>query len=213
MVHVQWMPRALGQIDARKHEAILDAAAFVLAERGVHAPIEEVARRAGVSKQTIYNHYGSKAELVRTLMDRRRSAVTAPLEQPGAEADPQATLAAYARVILEVITTRMSVQLLRMAVTNAVDMPDIARAVYEAGSMAARLRLAEFLGRQPGGLQIDDPAKAAETFMGMVSGGVQIRLLLGLDSEITESELPLRADESARRFMKAYARQDDELAR
>ncbi len=199
------MPRARGQIDARKHEAILDAAVAVLAERGVHAPIEEVARRAGVSKQTVYNHYGSKAELVRTLMDRRRSAVTAPLEQPGAEADPEATLTAYAQVILEAITTRTSVQLLRMAVTSATDMPEIARAVYEAGAMAARARLAEFLGRQAGNLRIDDPSRAAEVFMGMVTGGVQIRLLMSLDPEIEAADIPSRAQDSARRFMRAYA--------
>ena len=75
------MPRALGQIDARKHSAILNAAAEVLAERGVNAPVEEIARRAGVSKQTIYNHYGSKTELVRILVERRRHQVTATLDQ------------------------------------------------------------------------------------------------------------------------------------
>ncbi len=198
------MPRALGQIDARKHEAIMDAAVAVLAERGVHAPIEEVARRAGVSKQTVYNHYGSKTELVRTLMDRRRSAVTAPLEQPGALDDPEATLAAYARVILEVITTATSVQLLRMAITSANDMPDMARAVYEAGSMAARTRLAEFLADQPAALQIEDPRHAAEAFMGMVTGGVQMRLLMGLDPEIAPAEIPARARDCAMRFMRAY---------
>ncbi|MET0293380.1 MAG: helix-turn-helix domain-containing protein, partial [Phenylobacterium sp.] len=50
------MPRLAGQIDVAKTEAILDAAAEVLAERGFSAPIEEIARRAGVAKQTVYNH-------------------------------------------------------------------------------------------------------------------------------------------------------------
>ena len=59
------MARALGQIDVAKSQAILDAAAEVMAERGVQAPVDEIARRAGVSKQTIYNHYGSTAEMVR----------------------------------------------------------------------------------------------------------------------------------------------------
>jgi len=66
------MPRALGQIDVRKSEAIVEAAFAVLAERGLSAPLEEVARRANVSKQTVYNHYGSKTQLIRTLIERRR---------------------------------------------------------------------------------------------------------------------------------------------
>src|SRR6185503_1171575 len=78
------MPRLAGQIDVAKNEAILDAALEVLAERGAAASMEEIARRAGVSKQTIYNHYGSKADLVRAMCARRVSEMTAPLEAPGA---------------------------------------------------------------------------------------------------------------------------------
>ena len=79
------MPRLAGQIDQAKGQAILDAAIEVLAERGLGASMEEIARRAGVSKQTIYNHYGSKAELIRALVDRRVADITAPLEMPGAD--------------------------------------------------------------------------------------------------------------------------------
>ncbi|MBW8890914.1 MAG: helix-turn-helix transcriptional regulator, partial [Burkholderiales bacterium] len=58
------MPRIAGQIDVAKTEAILDAAVEVIGQRGLGAPMEAIAKRAGVSKQTVYNHYGSKAELV-----------------------------------------------------------------------------------------------------------------------------------------------------
>jgi hypothetical protein len=78
------MPRIPGQIDVAKTEAILDAAVEVIGERGLSAPMEEIARRAGVSKQTVYNHYGSKAELVRALMARRVAQITAPLREPSA---------------------------------------------------------------------------------------------------------------------------------
>ena len=200
------MPRALGQIDTRKNEAILDAAVEVLAERGMHAPIDEVARRAGVSKQTIYNQYGSKTELVRTLTERRRSAITAPLEQPGATEHPEATLCAYAQAILEIIMTPVSVQLLRMGINSAVEMPDLAAAIYDAGARAARQRLAAFLaGADQAELKIDDPDAASEIFAGMVTGAIQIRLLMGLPAELTAEQIPDRARECAARFMRAYA--------
>ena len=38
------MPRAAGQVDAAKTEAILAAAAEVLGERGLSAPMSEIAR-------------------------------------------------------------------------------------------------------------------------------------------------------------------------
>ena len=76
------MARVAGQIDLSKNEAILDAAIDVLGERGITAPMEAIARRACVSKQTIYNHYGSKAELVRTMAERRVHEMTAPFDMP-----------------------------------------------------------------------------------------------------------------------------------
>jgi AcrR family transcriptional regulator len=201
------MPRAPGQIDTRKHEAILDAAVEVLAERGVHAPIEEVARRAGVSKQTVYNHYGSKTELVRTIMARRRSALTAVLELAGPDDDPLDTLTVYAKSILEVIMTTASISMMRMGVTSATEMPEMSHAIYDAGSRAARIRLASYLtNRAADLLEIDNPAQAAEMFVGMVIGGVQMRLLMGLPSELDGADLTARAQEAARRFIKAYAR-------
>jgi hypothetical protein len=44
-------------------------------------------------------------------------------------------------------------------------------------------------------------------FVGMVVGGVQMRLLMGLPSELDSSDLKARAEEAARRFIKAYARE------
>ncbi|HMO44296.1 MAG TPA: helix-turn-helix domain-containing protein, partial [Phenylobacterium sp.] len=65
------MPRLPGQIDKVKSRAILDAAVVVLGEGGLSTPMDEIARRAGVSKQTIYNHFGSKADLIRAIVERR----------------------------------------------------------------------------------------------------------------------------------------------
>ena len=62
------MPRIAGQIDLTKTEAILEATAEAIFERGLAVSMDEIARRAGVSKQTIYNHYGSKGDLVRALI-------------------------------------------------------------------------------------------------------------------------------------------------
>src|SRR5690606_36738554 len=97
------MPRVAGQIDVDKTEAILEAAGQVLAERGLSAPIEEIARRAGVAKQTIYNRYGGKDSLIRATIERRVEAIVAPLLAPDAGDHPEETLADFARSLLEAI--------------------------------------------------------------------------------------------------------------
>jgi TetR/AcrR family transcriptional regulator, mexJK operon transcriptional repressor len=198
------MPRALGQIDARKHQAILDAAAEVLAERGFGASIEEVARRAGVSKQTIYNQYGSKTELVRTLVDRRRSGLTAAIAKAPPNQSLEDTLAAYAVAIIETIMSPASLQLTRMAITSAVNLPELARTVYEAGAKAANADLARFLSSRPE-LDIPNPERCADVFMGMAMGRLQTRLLMGVEG-FEPGQAQARAREAAARFVKAYGR-------
>jgi AcrR family transcriptional regulator len=55
---------------AERRELILDAAIDAFADTGYHqTSLEEVARRAGVSKALIYDHFPSKQELYRELLE------------------------------------------------------------------------------------------------------------------------------------------------
>lgn len=199
------MPRLAGQIDQAKTEAILDAASEVLGERGLSAPMEEIARRAGVSKQTVYNHYGSKAELIRALVERRVEGITAPLREPGAEEHPEETLAAYARTLLTIVTNK-NYSLMRVTIQSAGEMPDLAREVFEAGPQHSRAQLAKFLTAETlaGRMNVPNPLQAAEFYGGMVLGQRQTRALLGLATDLTVEEVDILATEAARIFMRAY---------
>ncbi|MBM7502765.1 TetR/AcrR family transcriptional regulator [Agromyces aurantiacus] len=48
----------------RNQEQLLDAAAAVFVELGVHAPVRVVAERAGVGMGTLYRHFPTRADLV-----------------------------------------------------------------------------------------------------------------------------------------------------
>ena len=201
------MPRVPGQIDQAKTEAILDAAVEVIGERGLAAPMEAIARRAGVSKQTVYNHYGSTAELMRALMQRHVEAITAPLREPGAVENPAEALEAYARSVLETVITTKRYSMMRVIILGSGELPDVAKEVYEAGPLSARRQLAAFLKTETelGRLKVEDFDQAAEFFSGMVMGHSQLRSLLRLPSEKTQEEYGRLAKEAAARFMKAYA--------
>jgi AcrR family transcriptional regulator len=65
------MPRHPGQIDEHKKADAVTAAIAAIAEAGTLAvPMVEVARRAGVSKQTIYNHHGGRAGLIAAVQEK-----------------------------------------------------------------------------------------------------------------------------------------------
>lgn len=201
------MPRVVGQIDLCKQEAILDAALEVMGERGLSASLEAVARRAGVSKQTIYNQFGSKAELVRAMSERRVHEITAALLSPGAAENPAEALAGFARALLAVVYQTKGSNLFRAAILHAADMPDVARAMWEAGPKASRAQLAQYLARETsaGRLSCPDPQEAAEFFGGMVSGTYQTAMLLRIDLALDEARIDRIAREAAARFLRAYA--------
>lgn len=201
------MPRVPGQIDVAKTEAILDAAVEVIGERGLAAPMSAIARHAGVSKQTVYNHYGSKAELMRALMQRRVESITASLREPGAVDNPTEALEAYARSVLETVITTKRYSMMRVIILGSGEMPDIAQEVFEAGPLNARRQLAAFLETETrlGRMKVEDFDQAAEFFSGMVMGHSQLRSLLRLPSDKTQEEFGRLAREAAERFMRAYA--------
>ena len=65
---------------AQTRERLLDAAAQVIAERGLEAAsIDEIASAAGYTKGAVYSNFASKTELVIALLERRIASQTAAL--------------------------------------------------------------------------------------------------------------------------------------
>ena len=61
----QGRPRRRRRADAqRNHERLLAAARDVFAERGANAPLDDVARRAGIGNATMYRHFPDRRELL-----------------------------------------------------------------------------------------------------------------------------------------------------
>ncbi|MDG9703907.1 TetR/AcrR family transcriptional regulator [Streptomyces sp. DH37] len=88
--------------DARRNRELLIAAAReVYAEQGVEAPLDDIARRAGVGNATLYRHFPTRGALVEAVF---RDSLTATL-RTGEEArlgeDPWESLTAYLERIFE----------------------------------------------------------------------------------------------------------------
>lgn len=201
------MPRQVGQIDRRKSEDILDAASHEFAENGLEAPLEAIARRAGVSKQTIYNHYGSKEDLLRALFARRSALVVEPLSSARAEEPLEDRLADYILRIKEAYLGLKGKSSLRAAIAASIARPDLGAAMYAAGPAASRMQVIAFLKAEvaAGRLAIDDPDEAADFLSGMASGSLLLRILLDAPVERRREILERRARACAQRFIRAFA--------
>ncbi|MGH1367692.1 MAG: TetR/AcrR family transcriptional regulator [Maritimibacter sp.] len=55
---------------AHNREAIMEAAHEVFAEKGVNAPLDAIAQKAGVGRATFFRHFSDRRELIDALLDR-----------------------------------------------------------------------------------------------------------------------------------------------
>jgi AcrR family transcriptional regulator len=93
--------------DARRnHELLLTAARDVFVDRGPEAPLEEVARRAGVGIATLYRRFADRSTLMHAVVLAALTATADAAERARAEhADPVEALAAYVHAVIELRTS------------------------------------------------------------------------------------------------------------
>jgi AcrR family transcriptional regulator len=91
------MAEATLRADARRNIEKLKAAAVeVFREKGLHAPLEEIAKRAGVSTGTLYNRFGSREALIDAVMPEiAKDALHEVVERALACEDPWEGFAGY----------------------------------------------------------------------------------------------------------------------
>jgi AcrR family transcriptional regulator len=103
--------------DARRNHALLVLAAKeVFAEQGSDAPLEAVARRAGVGNATMYRHFAARHELVIAAYADQTAALC--VVRPGLSAED--TLFGWLRTLIGYLATKRDIAL---AVTDA-DRPE-----------------------------------------------------------------------------------------
>lgn len=198
---------------ARKRSAILDAATKVFLAGGyLGTNVDEIAALSGVSKQTLYKHFGSKealfVEIVTNVSTTNSNAVhndVADLEKDG---DVATYLVDYAYRQLTVVLTPRTMQLRRLVIGEVGRFPELAKALYERGPQRALDALAALFERldKRGVLTIDDSKTAASQFNWLVMAEPLNRAMLLGDSAIPKpADLRKHAEEGVRVFLAAYA--------
>ena len=202
-------PRSGRPRDAKKREAILQAAHDLFFARGIEATtIEDVAAVACVSKVTVYGHFGDKLTLFEECVRRAVSIMEQGLIQspPEGSSLPE-SLFAMGVPLLRFLTSEQMVAFDRSLAVEASRHPELARRFFEAGPYYCRGKLAEMIAaaRDRGEIAIDNPLHGAEDVVGLWLGMLHKELSMGRVPSPTQTKIEDRVRHGITVFMRAYA--------
>jgi len=194
--------------DPERYRRILEAARSHFYENGLErASVDAIAADAGVSKMTVYSHFGSKEGLFQAVVRERTESVVGGVA--GVEGldpkQPQEALLAIGERFLALTREDDALGKFRSVYGAAGAQPEACRAFYREGPQRLNGELAAYLRRADaaGTLKVRHPRQAANLFLSMFLGEGHIRGLLMLDlPDAREDKALLR--EAVRVFLAAY---------
>lgn len=169
--------------DPGKRSAAMQAAMRLFVERGYSGTtIEAIARAAGVSKLTIYSHFGGKDALFREVV-KAKCAEHALAELPSAEGQsPREVLIEIGRRVLTLLFSDEALRMYRMIIAESAVDVRLARLFHDTGPRPLLEHVQRLLRHwhEVGELSIDDPEEAASQLFSLLKGERHLRLLLGV---------------------------------
>lgn len=194
---------------SERQEAVLDAVLALMVEQGASLTMNDIARRASCSKETLYKWFGDRDGILTATVRWQASKVRAG-NYDAQKLDAAAlreSLENFARNWLTVISSSTSVALNRVAIGEAASgKSDLGRIVLANGRLAIGERLKPLLeaAREAGLLEFSEAETAFRTFFGLVGRDVQIRLLLGDALNYPMSEIATDARRATNQFLTLF---------
>ena len=194
--------------DLEKRAAILEAAKRLFPEHGFEGTsMDAVAAEAGVSKLTVYSHFGGKEALfIETVRCKCDSLLPHMLFEVDVKAPVRGQLLGVARAFFGMMMSDAALGMHRTLVASSQQSPKLARLFWEAGPMQVQTALAEMLQKEVAAHQLDiaDTHLAASQFFALLKGEQHARMCFGCgrpSPEETEAHLEATVDF----FLRAYA--------
>jgi len=180
---------------------VLRAATDSFLAHGYASSVDEIARRAGVAKQTVYSHFPSKDALFKAVANDLAHSVLVELEG----GDLRGTLVRFGLAYRQRALGTQGIATFRTLLPEVPRFKAIARSMY-ANTMGEMVRrLADHLGAsmRDGRLRRDDAELAAEMFLSMLAGVDRVKRLFCVENGVDNDER--RTARIVDCFLRAYA--------
>ncbi|MBA1142783.1 TetR/AcrR family transcriptional regulator [Mesorhizobium neociceri] len=196
---------------ARKDREIIQAATAAFIGKGYDGTsMEEIATRAGASKQTVYKHFTDKetlfGEVVLSTATQANDIIESVTTLLSEAKFMEGGLQLLARRLIAVLMDEELLKLRRLIIANADRMPQLGRSWYEKGFERMLGSMASCFQRltSRGLIQTGDPHLAASHFFGMLLWIPMNEAMFTGSNRRSKAELERHADASVEAFLAAY---------
>src|SRR3989475_6273735 len=197
--------RQKGGDETAVRERILEAAFAAFMKSGyATASTLEIATRARVSKRELYALVGNKQEMLIACISERAKRFDVPADLPVLrDREPlEPVLASFGTKLVREISDPTVIAVFRLAIAEAIQAPEVARALNSIGREASRAALRKIMAEaQASGLLAGRPAELAEQFAGLLWRDLMVSLLLGVAERPNPREIAGRARDAAAAFL------------
>jgi TetR/AcrR family transcriptional regulator, mexJK operon transcriptional repressor len=201
-------PRLIEENERKRR--VIAAAEFVFVSQGYSAAsVDDIAKRAGMSKKTLYRFYSTKEAMFAAVIAARREALKESIDAEccGAGLEPDAVLRRFLSQVAHFVLARRQSSLYRLVIAESHRAPEIACAFYREGPSKVHLALQEWLAEQnrAGTLCVSQPEIAAGMLFSMIVGEPQMRILIGELDEPDSAAIEDRVDTAVQLFLTGAA--------
>ncbi len=196
---------------SQRRKQIEAAALDLLAEKGYRSTsMLQIAKRAAASNQTLYAWYGNKQTLFKDIIDQNGHAVREFLEQALKDRrDPLLALETLGVHLLRFTTDFKAITMNRAAVMDATETGMLAKAIDTIGRDEIFTLICSLMNdlAEQGPFELDQGAEdAANNYISLLFGEVQMRQALGVMAPMTEEEIQSRAARAFELTCRLYLR-------
>jgi TetR/AcrR family transcriptional repressor of mexJK operon len=195
--------------DLGKRAAILDAAKRLFANEGfAGASMDEIAAEAGVSKLTVYSHFGDKEALFAAAVRAKcEEMLPDDLFQQELKGPLRSQLIAIASGFFALISSDEAISTHRMMIAPGNGDDPLRKLFWEAGPQRTHDALGAFLQArvQAGELDIADTSRATQQFFALIKGEMHSRMICGLYTKPLRGDVNAHIEATVDMFLRAYA--------
>ncbi len=173
------------------HERICEAASRLFAEKGyAETTTRAIADAAGINEVTLFRHFGSKENLMKTIMEQHGGAAIATNLETRLSGDYEKDLFLIGHAMMKVMTDRSDS--MRMAICEAGNFPELQQVVAENPRQLRQMLARYFEDQISKGVLAQGHAEVlAQAFLGMFFSYVVLHgfLLDDLKPDVSQEEV------------------------